>query len=237
MGQGLAGRLGIIPGIALLVGLDGPALGADRVDSRVSAPFAVAEIRFEQNATDGDVEIVIEAKGGDDGLASLTVVSPDGRTVVNVTAPDSSTLGVRQFRFESPEPTNAARLKSAYPAGVYSFSGVTAAGVKLQAESRLSHTLPPPATLLRPKADAKGVAVRGLEISWTPVKDLAAYIVYIEQHDLNVEITARLPGSASAFSVPDGFLVPGTEYQVGLGTVSREGNLSFVETSLTTAGK
>jgi hypothetical protein len=32
-------------------------------------------------------------------------------------------------------------------------------------------------------------------------------------------------------------LVPGTEYKLEIGTVSREGNRSFVETSFTTAGK
>ena len=34
------------------------------------APFAVATIHFERNATDGDFETVVEAKGGDDTLAS-----------------------------------------------------------------------------------------------------------------------------------------------------------------------
>jgi len=37
--------------------------------------------------------------------------------------------------------------------------------------------------------------------------------------------------------VPDGFLLPGTEYQLAIGTVSAEGNVSFVETTFTTAGK
>jgi hypothetical protein len=144
---------------------------------------------------------------------------------------------MRQFRFESPEPANTALLQSAYPEGVYTFTGTTAAGVNLRGESRLSHRLPPPASFATPGTDAKGVGLHGLEITWAPVNDLAAYIVYVEQHDLNVEVTARVPGSATTFAVPDGFLRAGTEYQVGLGTVNREGNISFVETSLTTAGK
>ena len=37
-------------------------------------PFETANIRLEQNATDGDVEVVFEIKGGDDGLYELTVV-------------------------------------------------------------------------------------------------------------------------------------------------------------------
>ncbi len=89
-------------------------------------PFETATVRFEQNATDGDVEVVFEAKGGDQGLAKLTVVAPDGRTVVDFTAPDA---------------------------------------------------------------------------------------------------------------VPDGFLLPGKEYKIAIGTVTEEGNASFVETTFTTTGK
>jgi hypothetical protein len=213
------------------------ATGCTRGDAKADATgqFATASIRFEQNATDGDVEVVIEAKGGDDGLARLSVVSPDGRTIVNVSAPDASTLGMRQFRFESPEPRNTALLQSAYPEGVYTFTGATGTGATLRGESRLSHKLPPSMSFVGPGADAKGVPLHGLEISWTPLNDLAACIVYIENHDLDVEVTARVPGSATAFAVPDGFLRPGTEYQVGLGAVSRDGNISFVETTLTTA--
>lgn len=220
-----------------MLGLDGGWLVRARETPVGVAPFPVANIRFEQNATDGDVEVVIEAKGGSDGLASLTVVSPDGRTIVSVVAPDASTLGMRQFRFESPEPKSVASLRSAYPEGVYAFAGATSAGTILRGESRLSHSLPPPASFTQPGKEATGVAVRGLQLSWTPQKDLAGCIVYIENHDLNVEVTARVPGAVSTFSVPDGFLRPGTEYQIGLGTVNREGNISFVETTLTTAGK
>jgi hypothetical protein len=37
-------------------------------------------------------------------------------------------------------------------------------------------------------------------------------------------------------AVPNGLLIPGTKYHLGIGTVSDEGNVSFVETSFTTAG-
>lgn len=238
MGTGLVGKPGwLLAGVAVAIGLDRSVVVGNLDAGASPTAFAVASIRMEQNATDGDLEIVIEAKGREDGLAQLTVVGPDGRTVVDVNAPDASTLGVRQFRFESPEPKSAATLRSAYPEGVYTFSGSTAAGGRLHREARLSHKLPAPAQFLRPGSGAKGVPVRGFQITWTPIKGLAAWIVYLEQPELNLELTARIPGSSTSFAVPDGFLLPGTEYQVGLGAVGREGNISFVETSLTTAGK
>jgi hypothetical protein len=221
------GRLAI-PGVVLLL-----MAAHDPVPPPIQ-PFAVASVHFEQNATDGDVEVVFEAKGGDEGLATLVVRGPDGRTVVSFTAPDASTLGMRQFRFESPEPRDVKALKAAYPEGTYSFSGSTASGSRLEGVSKLSHKLPPPTSLVHPTANT-GVPSRNLAISWRPVQGLAAYIVYIEQDDLGVQLTTRLPPSATSFPVPDGFLRPGTTYQLGLGTVTSEGNTTYVETSFTTA--
>ena len=227
-------RIPLLVAATLLWGCQGqspPGTG----QSTAANPFAVAEVHFEQNATDGDVEVVFEVKGGDEGLTRLTVAAPDGRTVVDFSAPDASTLGMRQFRFESPEPADTASLVAAYPGGVYVFAGATGSGGRLRGESTLSHRLPPPTSVLRPGPDAQGVASGRLEIEWASVEDLAAYIVYVEQDELDVNLTVRLPGSMNTFVVPDGFLVPGTTYQLGIGTVTAEGNTSFVETTMTTA--
>ena len=200
-----------------------------------AAPFAVAGVHFEQNATDGDVEVVFEVKGGDDGLSSLTVTAPDGRTVVSASSPDSSTMGVRQYRFESPEPTDAALLKAAYPEGAYRFAAATAAGERYAGDATLSHRLPPAPGVLSPADEAEDVAVRGLRVTWTPVPDAAAYAVTIEEADLTLSVT--LPGTATAFAVPDGLLQPGREYTLAVGAVLPGGNASFAETSFGTAGK
>jgi hypothetical protein len=226
----------ILAGVTLLLGSHGLALGVGKA-SGASVPFAVTNVHFEQNATDGDVEVVFEVKSGDEGLAKLAVVSPDGRTVIDFAAPDASTLGIRQFRFESPEPRDVESLKSAYPEGVYTFAGTTAAGDTLHGKSTLNHTLPAAASFLRPRTGARSMGTKGLKITWTRVKNLAATIIKIEQDELDVNLTARLPGSMATFAVPDGFLLSGTEYELSIGTVSQEGNISFVETTFTTAGK
>ena len=194
-----------------------------------------ASVRFEQNATDGDVEVVFEITGDDEGLVELMATSPDGRTVIDFKAPDSSTLGIRQFQFESPEPRDVVALKAAYPEGVYEFSGKTSSGATLVGKSTLSHRLPTPATILQPAPEAEDVSLVIQGITWGPVEGAASYIVEIEQEELNVNITALLPGSSYSFPLPKGFLSPGKEYEIGVGTVSGEGNISFVETTFTTA--
>ena len=226
-----AGR--ILAGMTLLLGSPGLAFAAG--DGSPASRFPTASVTFEQNATDGDVEVVFKVKGRDDGLAKLHVVAPDGRTVIDFAAPGASAMGIREFVFESPEPTDVEGLKAAYPAGVYRFAGATAAGKELRGESTLGHELPAPTSLLRPGAGARNVPVKDLAIAWTPVAKVSGYVIEIEQDDLGVHLEASLPGSAASFSVPDGFLRPGTEYDLGIGTVSEAGNVSFVETSFTTA--
>ena len=201
-----------------------------------AAPFTEASVHFEQNATDGDVEVVFAAKGGDDGLASLIVTAPDGRTVLSATSPDPSTMGVRQYRFESPEPTDADRLKAAYPEGAYTFAAATGAGDRFAGTATLSHQLPAAAAVLTPADKAEGVAVTGVRVSWTPVPGVARYVVTLEQPELAFELTVTLPGSATSFAVPDGVLQPGHGYGLALGAVLAGGNASFVETTFATAG-
>jgi hypothetical protein len=203
-------------------------------DSTQSMPFEAATVRFEHNATDGDVEVVFDITGSDEGLEKLTVVSPDGRTVVEFAAPDASTLGIRSFQLESPEPTDVKSLKAAYPDGTYTFTATTVSGRGLHGESTLSHRLPATVSIVRPGAGAVGVGTGDLRISWTPVDSAAFYIVEIEQDELGTKLKAELPASEPAFVVPPGFLRSGKEYQLTVGTVTDEGNISFVETTFNT---
>jgi hypothetical protein len=217
------------PVAALLLG--SPVIGQAPTSAK---PFGLAEVRFEQNATDQDAEVVFEATGDRDGLVQLAIVSPDGRNVVDFKAPEGS-MGIRQFRMESPEPGDVAKLKAAYPEGVYRFEGTTSAGVKLQSEAKLSHQLPGTVSFVRPLAGAKGVSAEKMVIAWSPVKGVAAYVVTIEQEEENLSVTARVPGRATRFAAPAGFLRPGTEYKLAVGTVMASGNASFVETTIETA--
>jgi hypothetical protein len=198
--------------------------------------FARASVRFEQNATDKDAEVVFDATGGDKGIAGLSVVAPDGRTIIDFAAPNSK-LGIRHLNFESPEPQNDGRVQADFPEGVYTFTGTTVTGTRLRSEARLSHKLPPTASLIHPAPDAEGVPTTGLKIAWGHVDNVEFYVVSIEQEDSGVEMAVTLPATVTEFCVPEHFLATATEYTLAIGTVSEDGNSTFVETSFTTAGK
>lgn len=210
---------------------------ADNNPGERSESFESSSARFEQNATDGDVEAVFEAVAGDDGLTKLTVVAPDGRKTIEFTAPGSASMGMRQFRFESPEPTDAAALKKAFPEGVYIFAGSTSSGTHFEDKVKLSHNLPTTTSFVFPKAGAKNVAAKGLKITWAPVKNVKGYTIELDPSKTGAHLEMKLPASATTFVVPEGILAPGGKCQLGIGTISANGNISVIETTFTIAGK
>jgi hypothetical protein len=199
------------------------------------ALFEFVTARFEQNATDGDVEAVFETLASDDGLVKLTVVAPDGRTIIDFAAPGRAAMGIREFRFESPEPTDTAALKKAYPEGAYTFTGSTSRGAHFEDKTTLSHKLPPATSFVSPEADAHNVATKNLRITWAPVKGVSGYTIELEPSRTSAHIEMQLPASVTSFVVPDGVLRPGGKCQLGIGTVSSDGNVSVIETTFTTA--
>jgi hypothetical protein len=196
--------------------------------------FEVAAVRLEQNATDGDAEVVLEIKSGAAGLDRLSVVAPDGRTVFELSCPEAS-LGLRQFVIESPEPKDRAKVQKAFPAGTYVVRGRTVDGRELESSAELRHDLPATVGFVHPAEDAEDVPVEDLVIRWNGVAAVEAYEVEVEDEESGVAVTATLPARATSFSVPAGFLEAGGDYTLAIGTVAAGGNKSFVETSFTTA--
>ncbi len=197
--------------------------------------FEQVRVYLEQNLRDKDAEVKFDAVGTEVGLATLTVTAPDGRVVLDFKATNTK-LGMRHFTLESPEPKNDGRLQKDFPEGVYKFVGNTVSGVKLEGQATLSHKFPAPASFVRPREDERNVPLRGLKINWGAVKATSATVVVIEHEKSGRSMRVNLPGDATTFSVPDGFLLPGTEYKLGIGTVAADGNASFIETGFTTTG-
>ena len=197
--------------------------------------FEQVRVYLEQNLRDKDAEVKFDVVGNESGLATLIVSAPDGRIVLDFKT-GASKLGMRHFTLESPEPKNDGRLQKDFPAGVYKFVGQTVNGVKLEGQATLSHLFPEPASLMRPRADENNIAVRGLRINWGASKDASAIVVVVEHEKSGRVLRVNLPGDAKTFSVPDGFLLPGTEYKLAIGTVSADGNASFIESGFTTVG-
>jgi hypothetical protein len=196
------------------------------------APELEASVTVEQDATDGELEVMFEMDGDEEVLETVLVMAPNGRIVINSTFVE----GMRVFEFESPEATDINLLKQSYPEGFYFFFATNQDGVLLMAAEPLSYALPQPTTFLSPTEGQTGVPL-DTNISWSAVPDVEGYIVEVENEELDVEFEIELPASTTTIGVPAGFLVPNTEYELQIGTVSEEDNISFVETTFTTAAQ
>jgi hypothetical protein len=196
--------------------------------------FENAEIRVEQNATDGDTEVVVFAKGGDDGFAHFRVTSPDRRIVVATYSLDRTVRGQRELLFESPEPPGEAIL-AAYPEGRYRFDGVTHRGERFAGAALLSHELPPATVILSP-ADGASIPAGPLVIQWSAVPGAVQILLELENESADPEqvLTFNLPADATSFEVPAALMTPAASYQLSIGTVAGNGNRVFVEVGFET---
>ncbi len=207
--------LGVLPGCTTSMNK----LGSPLSDSGLE--FTEASVVFEQNATDGDAEIVVFAKGGDEGLSKLRVYGPGDKVILDFSTQDRK-IGLREFTIETAEP-GIANVINAYPEGAYRFEGVSISGIRLYATASLSHTIPTPPSIRVDK-------IAGI-VSWSSTEGAAEYSLELEKEvddEDEMKLTIDLPANVTSFSIPKTFLVPG-EYQVGIAVHGNTGNIVVVE--------
>ncbi len=210
--------MAIFLGIALLTGCEGQ-------QGRQVLSFTETSIILEHNSIDGDGEIVVFVKGGDDGLGMLRVTAPNGVEILRVSSKEK-VVGLREFSLETAEP-EIGKVRIAYPEGVYRFDGMTQHGQRLSGNATLSHALP--------TAPSAHFVAATNKVSWEPDARLEGYRIEVEREE-NGEDTAKLtmdlPADAASFTIPKAFHSPGS-YQLGLAAIGKNGNIVVVEKEYT----
>ena len=201
----------------------------------VPQEFEELSILLEVNETDGDAEIVVRAKA-ESGLKRFWLRRPDGKKVAEVLSDDrtkaSGPVGLQQIRVETGEP-DAVSVLQTYHEGIYEFHGRTVDGEAVYGELALTHALLPAPTFT--PADGDTVDADDTLVEWTAVAGAAFYVVEVENDDLVVNLTVTVPGDKTSFRIPSGWLLADTEYDLGVATMTADGNLSFAESSFVTA--
>jgi hypothetical protein len=195
--------------------------------------FSELALTLERNATDGDTEVVIFAKGQDAGLKRLIVIAPNGRTVAAFHGSQQG-VGIREFVLESAEPPDLDAVLRSFPEGEYRISGRTVAGECIQGIASLSHEVAPATTLLTP-GEEQVVSVNEVILTWGAAPGAQVYVVELNNETTGLENTFQVFPPTTSIAIPAHFLHAGSEYQFGVGVRSATGNITFVERTFFTA--
>ena len=199
---------------------------------RGEAQFERASIYLERNVADDDIEVRFVATAEEGGFAALRVSGPDGRILIDLKSPDSK-LGIRHLDLESPELRDKATVLADFPEGTYRFEGTLADGDTVRAEATLKHAFPSAPTLSTPRSGQTELPVKGAKVRWEPASDAASLEVVLKEAKGSRQMRVTLPGGATSFAIPDGFLVPGAKYEVAVGAIHEGGNRSYQEIEFT----
>lgn len=235
----LDGRFGQLVGVlALAICVSPSVLFADNGQAQSGQgksclEFSELRMTLEQNATDGDTEVVLFAKGQDDGLKRLVVHAPSGRRVGKFVG-DPKSIGIREFVLESAEPADLDLVLASFPEGTYRFFGRTVKGECIKGAAPLSHAIAPATTLIEP-LEGKVVPVDQVVLSWTLVTDAERYVVELNNETTGAEARFDVFPPTTSLAIPEHFLKRGSEYQFVVGVKTGTGNVTFVELTFFTA--
>jgi hypothetical protein len=188
-----------------------------------------AELIFEMNATDDDAEVVLELNA-EAGMDRVVLYHPSGKPILRLASSDGEDLGLSEVLLETAEP-DVTTVMLAYPEGTYRLVARFAdrrGWASIQVE--LSHDLASQPSILSPAAGGS-VPASGAVVTWQADPDVEAWIVEVEHDELGLGMTVELPGEATSLALPDGFLVSGEEFELGLHAVNEPGNVIVTETT------
>jgi hypothetical protein len=200
--------------------------------------LADATMIVEVNATDGDAGLQVFLDG--DPWRTMTISSPDGRRIVEVSAKGRlKRHGLTELFSESSEPPfdrlPLRRFKALFPEGRYTFVGKTVEGRKLLGSARLSHDIPDGPEIISPAADA-AVPRDNVLASWSRVAerggvDVVGYRAIVEREDPLRVFSVDLPASATSVTIPSQFLESGIEHKLEVQAIEASGNQTITEIS------
>lgn len=197
--------------------------------------FSELSLTLERNATDGDTEVVLFAKGQDEGLRRLRITGPDGRHIGTLRgAGKRRSIGIREFNLESAEPPDLGAVLRSFPQGDYRFEGRTVSGACLRGQAPLSHRLAPETTLLAP-LEGQVIDVTQLVLVWAEVPDAERYIIELNNETNGAEMKFDVFPPMTTLAIGAPLLQRGSEYQFAVGVRTANGNVTYVETTFFTA--
>lgn len=214
-----------------------------------SQPFAVAELFFELNDTDGDLGIHAAIDGGI--WTSLEVEGPRDRQLLAIVSKGRlRSQGLTQLAFESAEPTfeqlNPATFFRRFPEGVYEIDALAQGGGTFESKVWLSHVLAAPAEATvsgQPAAESCDAVLPEVAapvlINWDPVTEshpaigkagpvtISRYQFFVQQG--HSKLSVDLPPTVTEFEIPTSITATGGVFKFEIIARTSTGNNTAIE--------
>ncbi len=212
-------------------------------------PFSKTKIIIEVNATDGDAGIQISLDAP--GWQKLEVFDPNGLKIVDVQGTGSVGMqGFTELFSESAEPSfedqTLGQLFVRFPAGDYTFSGLTVDGKALNGKAKLTHAIPAGAEINSPGEGASLDSNMPVVIDWEPVTGPfpdTALLVTIVGYQVIVDrvkpqplriFSVDLPATVTHVTVSPEFIQANAEYAFEVLAIEAGGNQTISLSSFKT---
>ncbi len=243
-------RLRLLPLLIIPLALGSLAAPMSARVGPASRPFAVAELFFELNHTDGDLGIHASIDGGT--WLSLEVDGPRDRPLLAIVSKGSLlSQGLTQLAFESAEPTfeelDPADFFRRFPEGVYEIEALAQGGGTFESKVRLSHVLAAPAEATvssLPAAESCDAAAlpevsAPVVIDWDPVTEshpeigrtgpvtISRYQFFVQQGA--TKLSMDLPPTVTEFEIPTSIIAAGGVFKFEIIARTSTGNNTAVE--------
>ena len=228
----------VIALLSLLIG--GVTLTAAAAQS-ATEEFKRAQMRVEINATDLDAGLQIDLDH--QPWRSISVEDPNGKKILDlVNHGVLKGYGLTELFSESSEPPfeefPLEEFQKLFPAGDYTFQGVTIDGVKMLSTVTLTHDFPDGPEVTSPVEDAT-VPPDGLTVAWLPVDtptgiNVVTYqVLVISEEDPTKVLSAFVPAEVNSLDVPAEFLTTTGAYKVEVLAIEESGNQTLSEVAFT----
>ncbi|MGI8516941.1 MAG: hypothetical protein ACR2ME_01160 [Acidimicrobiia bacterium] len=203
--------------------------------------FKRAQLRVEINSTDGDAGLQIDLDH--EPWREISLRDPNGTKILDVV--NRGVLegyGLTELFSESSEPPFTEfpldEFKKLFPAGDYTFAGVTIDGVRMMSTVTLTHDFPAGPVVVSP-LEGSTVRPNRLVVEWKPVtapagiRIVAYQVLVISEDDPTMVLSAKVPANVTRLAVPAGFLKTPGAYKAEVLAIEQSGNQTLTEVAFT----
>ena len=207
-----------------------------------------ARLKIEKNSTDSDagIQVFIDA----DQWKVMRIFDPNGTLVFETkTIGRFGKQGGTELFLESAEPDFTElpfeEFLQRFPEGTYKFRGVGLEGQRYVGEAKLTHDVPDGPELISPIEGDGLQDPKKTILQWRPVDNpngsaIIAYEVLVVQPSTSfpalpkVFLDIIMPANATKLRVPDGYLLPDTEYEWEVLAIEAGGNQTLSSSTFKT---